>query len=605
MTKKCFFTLATVFLIALSNMFLQAQISQGGIPLSMKHDIPIPNIPVHNYIGSDWSEYLATEKKMSVEELFSKPQKVGLHIAADIGFPYSGQLSVMQDGTRVWRLAINVDGSPALGVLFDQYKLPKGVKLFLTNANKKQIAGAFDYSNNQASGKFVIDAVQGDQVFLELNIEPSIDLSEINLHIDYVLAFHRAIEHLSQYTTTIDGWDEDLNGLSSVCNINAICPTGANYAYSRRATVQTLDLAPGGGGCSGTLVNSTGNSTSDCKPYIITASHCQGSGSLSNADFDQMIIRFNFERPDCLGAGATNGQSITGVNILARAGYNDSLEADDIKGDFMIYQLRQSIPASYNAVLAGWNRSNTIATNVALPQKFIGFHHPYFDNKKLSTSQSIQSQDWPTEAPIANGNRWFQLTNEGYVGPGSSGSGLFDGDGRLIGIASTASITPNVNDTCHLNIDQDDVYVMDVVWYDKLWHGWEYSVDGTDSNRRIKPWLDAGNTGVMTTDPVTSTCESLPSLSINKMRNELDANISFFPNPSHDGKIHLQYNLKNATDLDIFVLDVNGRIVFNRSLKNVMHGRQAIDISGVANGMYVVKISSGIGNSSKKIMISK
>src|SRR5690606_2486304 len=139
---------------------------------------------------------------------------------------------------------------------------------------------------------------------------------------------------------------------------------------------------------------------------------------------------------------------------------------------------------------AGWNRQPNIATTVLAPQKFIGFHHPYGDNKKLSTSQSIESLSWPSDLPDANGTRWFQQTTEGYAGPGSSGSGLFDGNGRLIGIASTASISEDVPINCFFNADMDTGYAMDVIWYDKLSHGWNYSTNGPADNRKIQPWLD-------------------------------------------------------------------------------------------------------------------
>ncbi len=605
MSKNRFLNFTVALVATIFGQHVHAQISQGGLPTSMQQKMELPKVPVNVYANPDWNEYLNEEKKMTPNEVFTKAQKFGLHVATDVSFPNSGQLTVMPNSTKVWQSEIQVQGAPALGLLFDQFKLPKGVKLFVTNANKKQVAGAYDMSNNQKSGKFAIDAVQGDRLFLELNIEPSVDINSIELHVNYVLAFHRAIEHLIQYTSTIDVWDEDLNGLSSVCNINAICPQGANYSNNRRATVQTLDLAPGGGGCSGTLINNTGNTSSDCKTYIITASHCEGTGSLANTSFDQMIIRFNFERPDCAGNLATNGQSITGVNILARADYHDTVETDDINGDFMIYQLREAIPASYGAVLAGWNRSNTIPVTNALPKKFIGFHHPYFDNKKLSTSQSIESQDWPSEAPIANGNRWFQMTEEGYVAPGSSGSGLFDGDGRLIGMASTASITEEVDLSCFVNKDNDEVYAMDLVWYDKLWHGWEYNVDGTTDNRRIKPWLDPANTGAITLDAVSSACGPISTVSINDANKELDANVSVFPNPSIDGKVNLQFNMKYAADLQVEIVDVTGRIVFSQHLKNISNGRRTVDLSNVSNGIYVVKIDAGTAYTSKKIVLEK
>jgi len=477
--------------------------------------------------------------------------------------------------------------------------------MFLTNANKRKVGGGVFASNNPQSGRFAIDAVQGDQVLVEMNIDPAVDLDKIDLHINNFLVFHRAIEHLSQFLSPVDALDNQLNGSSSVCSINAICPQGSNYVNSRKATVQTIDMSPDGGACSGTLINNTGNSTTNCTPYIITATHCQGTGSLADTAFDQMLVRFNFERPDCAGLAATNAVSMTGVNILSRANYDESWDVDQINGDFMVYGLRQAIPASYGAILAGWDRNNSIATTVAAPKKFIGFHHPHGDNKKLTTSQSIQSHTWPSASPSAAGTRWFQYISEGYLAPGSSGSGLFDGEGRLIGMASVASITNDVEDSCFFNRGGDDVYAMDLIWYDKLSHAWEYSVDGTADNRRVKPWLDPANTGVTTLDPVTSACAPIQSTLVNKISSELDAAITVFPNPSYDGHVSLQYNLKAATDLQISVLDVTGRNVYNSSINRAGNGVKMLNLSTISNGIYIIKISDGAGYTSKKVIIGK
>lgn len=602
--KKYLFLCSAAMSFGVWNHTVQAQISQGGFPLSMQQDLQMGNTSVHNFANPDWRAFLETRKALTETQQFASPLPVGLHVATDLSFPGSGQLITRPDGSSIWRTTIVVEGAPAIGFLFDRFQLPKGVKLFLTNANKRQVSGAFDASNNPESGRFAIDAVQGEKVFVEMNIDPAVDLNKIELHIDHLLVFQRAIEHLNQFIIPIDGIDDQLNGSSSVCSINAICPQGANYANSRKATVQTIDMSPGGGACSGTLINNTGNTTTNCTPYIITATHCQGTGSLSNASFDQMMVRFNFERPDCAGLMATNGVSMTGVNVLSRSDYHDSMDVDQINGDFMVYGLRQAIPASYGVILAGWDRNNVITTSVTAPRKFIGFHHPFGDNKKLTASQSVESQIWPSGAPDPSGTRWFQPISEGYLGPGSSGSGLFDGEGRLIGIASVASITNNVPDSCFFNVDGDEVYAMDEVWYDKLSHGWEYSVNGTADNRRVKPWLDPANTGVLTLDPVTSACAPIQSTSINKVSSELEANIAVFPNPSFGGKVSLQYNFQYATDLHIAVLDVTGRTVYSGNINRAEKGVKELNLAHVAGGMYIIKVSSDMGYASKKIMIN-
>lgn len=607
---KKYLLLCSLGLLAF-NKDIVAQIQHGGLPVSLQQKLAFENIPISNYQNPDWAAFLKEEARIPVSESFTRPVQVGLHVATDFSFPQSGQLQVTPGGDRVWRGIINIEGAPAIGLLFDQFQLPKGVRLFARNENGRQVVGAFDHRNVQASGKFLIDAIQGDKVYLELNIDAGVDESAIKLNSNKALVFHRAIEHLGQFVTDgniipIDQYDSTYNGRSSVCNINAICPQGADYEKNRRATVSTINFGTGGGGCSGTLINNTGNTTQNCKPYILTATHCQGTGTLVNSDFDDVLVRFNFERPDCQGTGSTNAVSMNGVNIVARADYDASWSTSDLIGDFMLYELRQPIPVSYGAVLSGWNRSNGIEKMVAAPKKFIGFHHPMSDNKKISTSQVIES--FPHTSPYnvdPDGSRWFTQTEVGYISRGSSGSGLFDGEGRLIGIASTAGSTAEVPQECFVDHRGQGVLAMDIVFYYKLWHGWEFALHGTDNNRRLKPWLDPANTGATTINSVSSSCEGMTEISIKNTYNSLDEAVAIYPNPSTDGKVSLQYNLKEAENLDITVYDFRGSVVLTSKIVKALNGVKTLNLENVASGMYFVKIATNQGFTTQKVFVGK
>ncbi|OJV52347.1 MAG: hypothetical protein BGO31_05825 [Bacteroidetes bacterium 43-16] len=607
---KKYLLLCALGFIAFNND-INAQIQYGGLPASLQQKLAFGTIPVSSYQNPDWAAFLEEESGTAISEKFNHAVRVGLHVATGFSFPQSGQLQVAADGTRVWRGVIHIEGAPAIGLMFDQFQLPEGVRLFASNENGRQVVGAFDHRNVQASGKFLIDAIQGDKVYLELDIAAGVKEDAIKLNIDKALVFHRAIEHLRQFVTEgngipIDQYDTTYNGRSSVCTINAICPQGTDYEKNRRATVSTINFGIGGGGCSGTLINNTGNTTQDCKPYILTATHCQGTGTLLNSDFDNVLVRFNFERPDCQGTGNTNAVSMNGVNVVARADYNTSWTTDELIGDFMLYELRQAIPASYGAVLSGWNRSNGIEESVNAPRKFIGFHHPMSDNKKLSTSQSVVSRMNTSPYNIdPDGSRWFTQTEVGYVSPGSSGSGLFDGDGRLIGIASTAGTTFDVPVECSVNHRGQDVYAMDIVWYYKLWHGWEFSLHGTDSKRRLQPWLDPANTGVTTINSVTSSCEAISEIGIKNASNSLYEAVAIYPNPSTDGKVYLQYNLKEAENLDITVYDLSGNIVLTAKIARALNGIKTLNLEHAAMGMYFVKIATKQGFATQKLFIGK
>lgn len=623
---------STVLAVAGTAFDVNAQISQGGIPISIQDRVALNNVPVSRYLNPDWEAFLTSEKALAPEQQFSRPFIVALSAAADFGFPQSGQLEVTDNGYRIWRGVISVENAPAIGLTFDQYALPKGVQLFVTNENKKQIAGAFDASNNDPSGRFLIDAIQGSKVFVELNIAPGVNIEDIKLHVDKAVVFHRAIEHLRMYLTAgetaLDQYDASLNGLSSVCMVNAICATGNYVANPIKATVQTLKIGAGGqaGLCSGTLVNNTGNTAGGtCKPYLATATHCETTGATSNTapEFTDLLVRFNFQRPDCAGAGATAGMSMTGVNLIARSAMqpawadpNNPSSSTNIKGDFILYELKNAIPAAYGAVLSGWKRQDAdVQTTAASGKKFHGFHHPVGDNKKMTSAASIESYTWPNQQPSPSGSRWLMTATQGYASQGSSGSGLFDGDGYWIGIASVAgqagAVPANCNNAARGGLSQGTPF--DLVLYQKASHAWEYNENGVAGANSLKPFLDPGNTGVAKINSVNATtCTAITSgggtdggVSINRIDEELNANVSVFPNPSNDGKVQLQFNLKEAIDLQVSVVDVAGRVVYETKIKDARSGIKNLNLENVANGLYVVKIATASGFAGKKLLINK
>lgn len=584
------------------------QISRGGLPRSFSYSGTLTPVQINTYANPDWKAQLRKERETADEARFSAPLVGGLASATDFAFPHSGSFTSLKEGGVIWRGMIRIDDAPSIALYFDRFELPKGVRMFVYNENRKQVAGAFDAANNDPSGKFAIDVVQGAKVFVELNIDAAVATDDIKLHIDKAVVMHRGNEHLLQYISgeeqLIDQWDNQLNGRSSVCMINAICPLGNNYINNRKATVQTIQISGNMASfCSGTLVNNTANTPENCKPLLLTAAHCEASGSLDTSDFDQLLVRFNFERTTCDNSGTTNGVTMTGVRVRARS-HLISTSPSQINGDFMVYELRQAIPEHYNAILSGWNRSNTITQTLVSPKQFTGFHHPGGDNKKLSVSREVASRNSTTGGANANGNRWRVNIANGYVAGGSSGSGLFDGEGYLIGIASTAG-EMNPPASCQVSGNGTEVAAMSRVNYQKLWHAWEYTVDGTGDNRRVKPWLDPVNSGVMQLGAVTAQCTAIPDapVAIHNAGNDLDNAIELYPNPSADGKFSIQYNLKQQATLQVDLMDINGRVIKTQKLPNIKSGLMPVNAGHLQSGLYLLKISSENAYTVKKLVV--
>lgn len=595
-----------IALLAFTGWQTSAQIGTGGLPLSMQTQRITANVPVATAALPDWNNGL----KQWESQPGDKPYLVALTTPVEGGFPNSGTTYTTENGTRIWRTKIHVPGAAALGLYYDNFHLPEGVKLYLTNANGKQILGGYTAANsNGSSAKFATEAVQGDVVTLELNIEPSVALAGIQLHIDRAAVYFRGIEYLRNFVDGnvqfIDAYDDALTGRSSVCMINAICPEGNNYVNQRNAAFQWLiPVGQGVGACSATMINSAGNTGSTCKQYFLLASHCDGNNSMTNAAFDQVLLRYNFQHATCNPAAGTipgTTKTLTGANFVARSVVNIS-DPQSIKGDFLLMEARSAIPESWNVNLAGWNNASNIATSQTAPKKFIGFHHPGGDAKKVSSSSNIQSYSLG-----ANNSHWVTQFSAGLAAEGSSGSALFDGDGRIIGVASTAAVGQGVSASCSLDALGNNITgsTSNIVLYSKLSYDWDYNVDGTADNRKLKPWLDPANTGATTINTVKSTCAPLSGGTAITNHNRLDEGIAVFPNPSNTGRITLKLNLVEPADIRIDLFDISGKKINSYSLGKANTGSFALDLSSYTNGMYLLQLTDGYNTASRKIMLAK
>lgn len=612
--------IAITFCGALLLSQAHAQLSQGGLPLSYQHTVQMEpvSVPANALTNPDWNGQLEQEKRDGKNS--SRPYIIGLLTPASISFPESGTLTTLEDGRKIWKAQIAIPGAPAIGLYCSNFFLPKGVKLFLTNGNQRQVLGAYTDANNAPQQVFATEPVQGSVVNIELDLDNGVNADDIKFLVNRAAVYHRGVEYLQQFVLIDGEGDAQTSNTSSVCMINAVCPQGENYQDQRKASagiIQPVVLPDGQQGigfCSGTMVNNTGNNAADCKPYFLTASHCD---PFYGNDFSQSIFRFNYETTVCESTTPQVSRTLTGATLKARNVFSSDMITNTtlIKGDFMLLELTNTIPSSWDVHFAGWD-INTPAAHVNAPQKFIGFHHPGGDYKKLSTSHDIFTFDLATGQSGSTGNHWGTLLEEGYVGEGSSGSGLFNGSGLLIGIASVAGQYGNdMPPNCNFNAGGDSADAFNFIAYSKLMYDWDFSLDGTTSATRLKPWLDPANSGVTTLNGTNSQCTTMDTTGstdtsgngtgVNYYSNDLSDAIGLYPNPTHDGLASLAINLKNQSNLNVEVIDITGKVLKTYDLKNVQSGKYHIDLSTYADGMYILKISNGRAVAVKKLLVAR
>ncbi|MEZ4801268.1 MAG: proprotein convertase P-domain-containing protein [Gelidibacter sp.] len=90
-----------------------------------------------------------------------------------------------------------------------------------------------------------------------------------------------------------------------------------------------------------------------------------------------------------------------------------------------------------------------------------------------------------------------------------------------------------------------------------------------------------------------------PSLSVGE--NEFDA-FSMFPNPNH-GSFTIQLNSSSSDNIKVDVYDIRGRAIFKNNYRNNSTFNQVINLDNAQSGMYLVKVSDGEREVTRKIII--
>ncbi len=86
---------------------------------------------------------------------------------------------------------------------------------------------------------------------------------------------------------------------------------------------------------------------------------------------------------------------------------------------------------------------------------------------------------------------------------------------------------------------------------------------------------------------------------------ELD-DLSFYPNPSSDGRFKVRFRVPKEDELNIKVFNLEGKEVFNRYFERFggLYS-ESLDLSGQKEGIYLLEISQGKDRLTRKIVITK
>jgi len=604
--KKVFLSLLLTGAVA---GFTNAQESVGGIPWSMSNKAALENsrVTVLNLPTPDYAKALQEDQ---YNESIGRPGKYRAALGVNTNINLSvGNFTYLNDGSIVWRLQVTVPTSQAIKIEYADFMMPKGVTYFVSNGNKNQLMGGYDYTSNANSQTMAHDMVQGDVVNMEMDIKPGVDLNKIQFQVNRVFGLYRGANVVNNTFGDADikavfGFDE-----SDTCQININCPVAAPW-YTFTAAVAHIWITSSdtagatGGWCSGTLI---ANTKKDCRPYFLTASHCDGENSYSSDHFKYWEFTFDLRAPLCRGGGNPNtSKVIKGADFRARSYYTipAGQSTGPLYGDFLLLELKDPSNKlkTWNRYMAGWDRSN----NVNADKMWIGFHHPAGDVMKFTQFNRNDSMGNFNTADSFKGTHWLTRALKGGIQPGSSGSGLWQANtGRLIGDL-TGGPTPTAENTCKVGNISD---------YSKIWHNWYNEYDSVNywngtinaSNSRLQPFLDPNNGTSLTMNPMFAgacTLDTFHPTAVNDVK-LLEDGVALYPNPS-TGLVNLTLNLQKTKNLTVDIVNILGQRMQSYIIKDASLNQQAnFDLSAYPNGIYLFKISADDASITRKIIIRK
>ncbi|HUP90836.1 MAG TPA: trypsin-like peptidase domain-containing protein [Solimonas sp.] len=358
--------------------------------------------------------------------------------------------------TASWRLRVHSSDARSLVLEFGSLALPAGGELWIYDPAGHVVQGP--YTQAPAEGLWTA-LVPGDTVVIEARV-PAAARGSMDLHLAEVAHGFRDTSSGSM-------------AKSGSCNRDVVCSEGDEWRNEIRATARLqIPLPDALGLCTGTLVN---NIRQDDRPFVLTADHCHIGEEGSPAS--GVVTYWNYETSSC--GGAPDGS-------LSQSQSGATLRADDATTDFTLIELAVAPQAAFHVHFAGWDASGAGASTGA------SVHHPSGDEKRISvfTTPVTRSEVNIGKGPIPawRVDHWDVGTTE----PGSSGSGLWNQDHRIIGSLSGggASCTADPSN----DNDASDFYA-------RMESGWEAR---PVPEGQLRAWLDPDNTaskGVAGRDP--------------------------------------------------------------------------------------------------------
>lgn len=504
-------------------------------------------------------------KKLQEEDAINdkqvKPYRFGYEFDVSYDFSNSGIWEELPNGDRTWRITFFSKNAKTLNFIFDNYQLAEGATIHLYNQDRSFVLGAYTNkmnNKNKSLGTWIAD---GDKITIEF-YEPANVKGLSKLAIGTVVHGYRSV---TNYRNHLKG----LNA-SGPCNLDVNCDVGNDFNDIKDKIKKgvALILNNGNDWCTGTLINNTSNNGA---PYLLTANHCNGGEA-------NWTFRFNWVSTNNVCASIGNSTDNGSENYFQTTS-GSTILAQNSETDVELVEITGGLDESWDLEWVGWDRTGNV------PPFTIGIHHPSGDIMKVCRDNNTPEYfvrsfngNPTTELWRIKGEGAEQGWDLGVTEPGSSGSALFNPEGKIIGqLAGGFAACAGTND----NGDED--------WYGRFDISWDF---GNTDSTRLSNWLDPQNTGQMTLEMLSEAGDAPPPV-------ETVTEGIVFPNPSENGKFTITNNTNNVLVYRVF--DISGKLVSSGQVNSL---NPEIDLSFMRSGVYFMDVdSTSKGNYVRRLVL--
>jgi len=401
------------------------------------------------------------------------------------------------DGASVWRLSLESENAVALRVHFVNFNAGAG-KVWIHDTANQQTYGPYSGLGRFEDGRFWTEAIFGDSIEVEYvpaagrasSGAPPFEIPEIS-HLYRVGGLLSPRAASSQRSATSQrsaaspsvsaaspraGLDPSIDSAGVTCFLDASCYfTGANateypavpLVHGSMAYLLFSDSS-GEYQCSGQMLNAPNG-----KPILLTAGHCINS----SATLESLTAAFDYNTSSCGGVppNPVNLTQITGSRLLSFSDlpFETVNTVSDILNDLdYSLVLMSGFPDTPDFTLAGYS-----TFELAFGQNVTSLSYPIGLSLQFANAPRVDSTTADTIANELYPGYWanayqIEYNTIGRIDDGSSGSGIFDNQGHLLGTLSTGvadcnnpnqqtGACPNGSTACDVTGPYDN-------WYNKF-----------------------------------------------------------------------------------------------------------------------------------------